>query len=108
MAKVEFKTSLITKGKNPAYGDSVPKPLDLGCKAYWYIDWISVPENQRRKGIATKLVTKFCNRVKRPIVVYLLGGREHHGMELVPLFKKLGFKTTSTSKFVVDMYRKAK
>lgn len=108
MEKVEFKTTLITRSRNPAYGDSVPKPSELGCRAYWYIDWIFVPESQRRRGVATKLVTSFCKRIKRPIVVYLLGGKEHHGTSLFPLFKKLGFKTSDKSKIVIDMYRGAR
>ena len=107
MKEIEFKTSLITKSRNPAYGDSVPPPFELGCTAYWYIDWIYIPEEQRRKGLATKLITEFCKRKRRPIMVYLLGGKEHHGTALVPLFKNLGFKTINTSRLVIDMYRKA-
>lgn len=108
MAAIEFKASLITRKTNPAYGDSVPPPSDFGCDAYWYIDWIFVPETERRKGEATRLITRFCNKKRRPILVYLLGGKEHHGTSLKPLFEELGFKTISKSKLVIDMFRRAK
>lgn len=108
MAAIEFKASLITGNKYPAYGDSVPPPSDFGCNAYWYIDWVSVPPEDRRKGEATKLITRFCNKKRRPILVYLLGGKEHHGTSLEPLFERLGFKVISRTRLVVDMFRKAK
>ena len=105
MEKVEFKVTLITSRSKPEYGDAVPMPAEFSCKAYWYIEWIYVPESQRQKGLASKLVTNFCKNKKRPILVYLLGGKEHHGNKLQPLFESLGFKVIAKSKIVTDMLK---
>jgi hypothetical protein len=104
----EFKACRITKTNTPEYGDSVPSPSEFGCKSYWYIEWVFVPEEERRKGEATRLITEFCNRKKLPILVYLLGGKDHHGTSLEPLFKKLGFKPIARSRIAIDMFRPAK
>ncbi len=89
MNKVTFKTILVNNKRG-----NLPDPSLLNCKAYWYISMIDIPKKLRGKGLATKILTKFCRKRKRPIYVSLNNQKsaDLNGCVLENLFKRLKFK----------------
>ena len=87
-------------------GDVLPKPELLGLREYIYLSFVWVPEKDRRKGEATRLITDFVNKTVKPIFVELIDSGETQGMMLKELFLSLGFSVYDQGDTYVEMIKK--
>jgi GNAT superfamily N-acetyltransferase len=69
------------------YGKKLPLLETLD----WYIDILEVPENYRRKGIATRLIDIVCERANAAGIYQLRSWSSEDKVEAIPMWKALGF-----------------
>jgi len=87
-------------------GDVLPKPELFGLREYVYLSFVWIPEKDRRKGEATKLITDFVNKTSKPIFVELVDSGETRGMVLKELFLSLGFSVYDKGDTYIEMIKK--
>ena len=86
--------------------DELPLPSDLGVKDYLYISFIYVPEDERGKGVAKKLIESALRKSRGPVYTELVDSDVTNGTVLKKYLSRFGFKVVSRSRGKICMLKK--